>query len=72
MTRISVLFQPIIQRIADYRREQRIKRMSSKLSYLASGSYHNAADKAFKALALEIAQRSVGQVRRMEKKGGLI
>jgi hypothetical protein len=70
MTQIIVLFQPIIQRVQDWQREQRITRMSNKLSTLADR--RQAALDTFNAMSTEISSRSIEQVQRMEKKGGLI
>jgi predicted transcriptional regulator len=72
MSRISELFQPIIQRIEDWQREQRISKLESEFMDLMFHKNPMKAEEVFQAMSLEIHSRSICQVQRMEKQRGLV
>lgn len=59
------------QRFADFLRERRIQRLSNRIKALILANNWPAAHDLAPALALEVNERSAGQVARMERRFGL-
>jgi hypothetical protein len=72
MSRISELFQPIVQRVQDWQREQRIIKLECEFKSLMAHKRPIEAEEAFQSMSLEIHSRSICQVQRMEKQRGLV
>jgi hypothetical protein len=61
----------ILQRIADWRRERRIRRLAVSLRQANAAGQHALARTYWEALRSECLARSAAQVSRMERAGGL-